>query len=255
MQVGTRGGRLLAARCVMSSNSSHGLVIGEGATADLRDCRLRDNGAGGLRVGGVGSMTVLRGCELSGNAGSGVTVATGGCANLDGCTVSANGGGCGAGCDGRGAGGVGRAGHGLHVEGGGARVMAVRCAFTLNACSGVQVGAHGSVELIGCDMRGNSRSCQSAATDSDIGCSVTRVGFHHQSNAQSEAEGGEESSAGSCGAAEGSVEMEVEAHGRGVLSKGCTWGKKDEDGALEGGSERSLRVSELGCLELSENRL
>ncbi|GLC34975.1 hypothetical protein PLESTM_000260700 [Pleodorina starrii] len=268
--VGTRGGRLLAARCELSGHSSHGLAIGEGATADLRDCRLRDNGASGLRVGGVGSMAVLRGCELSGNAASGVDVAAGGCANLDGCTAAANGGGGGAGTDSApegwlqpqpqppleggpapaalaapGAGAV-RAGHGLQVEGGGARVIALRCGFSANAGSGVRVGPHGSAQLMGCGVHGNGRGAGGKAGGR---C----------------ADGGDDGACGGSGG-EGSrpqgggsgVDVEVEAHGRATLSKGCSWGARGGAG-VEGGGGRGvggpqwgLRVAELGCLELQE---
>ncbi|GFR50832.1 hypothetical protein Agub_g13105, partial [Astrephomene gubernaculifera] len=85
--VGTRGGRLLAIRCELSRHSGEGLVIGEGATADLRHCRLQGNIAAGVRVGGVGSMAVMRGCEVASNGACGVAVEAAGCASLDGCNA------------------------------------------------------------------------------------------------------------------------------------------------------------------------
>jgi hypothetical protein len=282
LQVGTRGGRLLAARCELSGNSSHGLSIGEGATADLRDCRLRANGASGLRVGGVGSMAVLRSCELSGNRGVGVAVAAGGCASLDGCTASGNGAGPmpvgqeGAGADvgdGKGnesAGGSSgsqqetevwreaeQGGHGLLVEGSGARVTALRCAFFANAGRGVQVGSYGSVQLQGCGVHRNGRGRSSAGAGP--------VGLQPQPQQADKVGSWEEAGGESTAETEpGVVEVEVEAHGRVSMSKGCSWGPwpasassggeaGGEGSAAPGGPDCALRVAESGCLERSDN--
>ncbi|EFJ46928.1 hypothetical protein VOLCADRAFT_118047 [Volvox carteri f. nagariensis] len=264
--VGTRGGRLLATRCELSSHTSHGLSIGEGATADLRECRLQSNGGSGLRVGGVGSMAVLRSCQLSDNAGSGVTVAAGGIANLDRCTAGANGiitGAAAGGCGGAGSGCVG--GHGLHVDGGGARVVAQRCGFSGNAGAG----------LMGCGIYGNS-----AASSSSLSKSQHRRG-HSGSSGEGDAAvvsveagpGFADADLGACGGEEGTaggdtggtgVEVEVEAHGRISLTGGCGWGPTSgADGggggggggcvvAAAGGPERGLLVAGLGCLERLE---
>ncbi|GIL73717.1 hypothetical protein Vretifemale_3849 [Volvox reticuliferus] len=287
--VGTRGGRMLAARCELSSHAVHGLVIGEGATADLRDCRLQGNGAAGLHVGGVGSMAVLRGCELLGNASSGVEVAAGGCANLDSCTARANGtaagvrgGTCGAhnsrgqqGC-------MGRYGHGLYVEGTGARVTALRCTFSGNTRAGVRVGAHGSVQLQDCGIYCNNDSscvapgpCSSQAGSvggGSGGCDVVQPAGSSSAQAEARAEAtnvkrgmdadSRDADRSGTQVAEGSgrgevrvaVEVEVEAHGRLALSRGCSWGSPSSNGAGgEGVPEHAVLVAELGCLERNED--
>ncbi|GLI61277.1 hypothetical protein VaNZ11_003598 [Volvox africanus] len=283
--VGTRGGRLLAARCELSSHEAHGLAIGEGATADLRDCRLQGNGASGLHVGGVGSMAVLRGCELLANTGSGVEVAAGGCANLDSCTARANGsavgvrsGGCGGFDRGGQQGYMGRYGDGLYVEGTGARVTALRCTFSGNMGAGVRVGADGSVQLQDCGIYRNNDSSRAAygrcssqtgsGEGSSGGCDAVQPGRAGSiqagtmnSEGSTDADPRDTDGLGTQFAEESGrgemrvgVEVEVEAYGRLSLSKGCIWRSPSGDGAAGGeGPEHAVLVAELGCLERSED--
>lgn len=243
--MGTRGGRLQALRCEFSGHAAAGLAVCEGATADLRECRLLGCAGPGLRVGGVGSMAVLRGCEVAGNAANGVAVGASGCATLDGCFVTGNGaagaaphgsatgsssvGGADVGA-GAGAGaaaspspsaGVGP-GHGLQAEGAGARASAQRSAFCCNAGAGVAAGEHGMVQLTGCRMEDNNNN------NNQLGRAVA---------------------GGAAGPSPPGVQVEVAAHGRVLMSGGCTWRCPGEEAT---GSAAGLRVVALGSLEMLE---
>ncbi|KAG2493639.1 hypothetical protein HYH03_008156 [Edaphochlamys debaryana] len=203
--VGVRGGRLLATRCELWGHSGEGLLIGEGATADLKNCRMTANGGPGLRVGGVGSMAVMRACELGSNGCDGVAVEAGGCANLDTCTVAANGARHEV---------PGPPGHGLRVEGLGARASVRGCTFAANAGAGVAASAHGAVQMVGCSI------------DSGAG-----------------AEG--------AGAQDGpAVAVDVGTHGRVVMSGGCKVGGQLVTPGETGAGGKGLRVAALGALEV-----
>lgn len=125
--------------------------MGEGATAELRECSLTGNGAAGARVGGVGSTAVLRSCGAKGNGGDGVRVEAGGWANLDGCEVHGNGAGA---LPAPGAGGV-VGGCGLAVAGAGARATVIGSGFEGNGRSGVLVEESGAVVMKRCRTAGN----------------------------------------------------------------------------------------------------
>ena len=122
--------------CEVSNHRTYGLAVrGDGAVADIAECRLECNGQDGVAVGAGAAAQLLR-CVLSHNTMLGLCVSGGGTAAVEECTVEGNG------------------THGLSAHGGAALTV------TGGRISGCEVGvlaidAVTTVALNGCELSCN----------------------------------------------------------------------------------------------------
>ena len=132
-----RGRLRMLPGCEVVGCGGNGLLVLEGGTAELRNCRVEGMAKDGLDVKGEGTLLRAEGCQVTGSLGRNVTVSKRGAAELTGCLLLKS------------------KGAGAACSGAGARLQLTGCQVRESAKAGVFVTDGAQAELRKCAVEQN----------------------------------------------------------------------------------------------------